>query len=53
MIRAMKYVFIAFMKGKEEAYIHFLDADIWVSQCPAKLVKSVKNLVVMGDIIFN
>ena len=53
MIRDMKYVFIAFMKWKEEAYIHFLDADIWASQCPAKLVKRVKNLVVMGDIIFD
>ena len=50
MIRDMKYAFIAFMQGKEEAYSHFLDEDISLEDCPAKMVKEVKNLVVMSDI---
>ena len=49
-IRAMKYVFIAFMKWKEDALANFCDESVSIGECPAKLILEAWEVVVMREI---
>jgi 6-phosphogluconolactonase len=50
MITSAPYIFVAFMRGKEEVYTRFLDHDISITDCPVKMLTSCDHLVVMSDI---
>jgi 6-phosphogluconolactonase len=50
MLTSAPYAFVAFMQGKEEAYTHFLDPTLSVTDCPVKMLTSCDHLVVMSDI---
>jgi 6-phosphogluconolactonase len=51
MIRDIDCAFIAFMKGKEEAFAKFQDDGVSVSECPAKMVRDLRNSIILSDII--
>jgi hypothetical protein len=50
MLTSVPYAFVAFMRGKEEAYTHFLDHDISIADCPVKMLTHCEHLVAMSDI---
>ncbi len=49
MIHEISYTFIAFMRGKEQAFADFRDSEKSLQDCPAKMVISDRT-VVMSDI---
>ncbi len=49
MIHEISYTFIAFMRGKEEAFANFRDSEKSIQECPAKMLISDRT-VVMSDI---
>jgi 6-phosphogluconolactonase len=51
MIRDTGYIFIAIMKGKEIILERFNNDNTPLSECPAKMVKDVENLILMSDIV--
>jgi hypothetical protein len=50
MLTSAPYVFVAFMRGKEDAYTRFLDPSLSVADYPVKMLTNCDHLVVMSDI---
>ncbi len=53
MVRSIPYVFLAFMRGKEEIRAAFKNRSISWEACPVKILLHSENLVVMSDITFS
>lgn len=50
MVRSIPYVFVAFMRGKEEVLAAFKNRSILWEACPVKIFLQSENLVMMSDI---
>ena len=49
LIEKSKTAILLFSKGKEQAYENFLDINLGIEQCPAKLVNSIEDRHVFTD----
>lgn len=49
MIVEIGSIFIAFMRGKEVAYVNLCDESVSIDSCPAKLVQRGKNVFIIKE----